>query len=415
MKFENVDIIDSLRQIMEIHTQHYKEDFELDEKLIQILADSSAAEDKHFLWMSRPNGTHILREREVYVEGSPDNRVWNFYHEQTNDPILAYAVTITDTEDGVIKGDLIELDYAAHVERSKLLTVSVDRLEVQFADDGTYFVPFKSSRRDIAKLEERHGKAISICYLPENKYELDMILRRERAKLNFRANTGNIQAHISAIAKEHQSQKLESEEAMLPPMAQPIYEAYLSVKDQHPKEMVCFEYNGYFELYGEDAIKAAPMLGAKLLHRPVDGTSIPVTGFKEAAWVAGSYKLWKHGEDVFLSKDGKTFKELKAADFIPVGAKLTVDNKPCRIESVDFAADKVVLTNLENRNKPTRIIESVAYIRSYVEDAGIAIYNTVPSKKEETKSIRQKLKSPQNGKNNRSEKPQIKKGKDMEI
>ena len=34
-------------------------------------------------------------------------------------------------------------------------------------------------------------------------------------------------------------------------------------------------------------------------------------------WVAGSHKLWKSGADVFLSKDGETFKELNGADYIP--------------------------------------------------------------------------------------------------
>ena len=47
---------------------------------------------------------------------------------------------------------------------------------------------------------------------------------------------------------------------------------------------------------------------------------------------SGSYKLWKSGVDVFLSKDGETFKELKAADYIPVGATLNVDG----IKSVSY-------------------------------------------------------------------------------
>ena len=63
---------------------------------------------------------------------------------------------------------------------------------------------------------------------------------------------------------------------------------------------------------------------------------MPVTGFREAAWVAASKKLWQSGADVFLSKDGETFKELKAADYIPVGATLNVDGIKCRIDAVDF-------------------------------------------------------------------------------
>ena len=101
MKFENIDLVDALRRIMDIHTQNYKEDFELDAGLLHSLAASQSSEDKHLLWMSRPNGTYLLPEREVYVEDSYENKVWEFYHEQTRDPILAYneEVSLTDITD----------------------------------------------------------------------------------------------------------------------------------------------------------------------------------------------------------------------------------------------------------------------------------------------------------------------------
>ena len=47
MKYENIDLIDALRRISDIHTEHYKEDFELDQKLIRDLAATHSAEDKH--------------------------------------------------------------------------------------------------------------------------------------------------------------------------------------------------------------------------------------------------------------------------------------------------------------------------------------------------------------------------------
>lgn len=104
MKFENIDLVDALRRIMDIHTQNYKEDFELDAGLLHSLAASQSSEDKHLLWMSRPNGTYLLPEREVYVEDSYENKVWEFYHEQTRDPILAYAVEIKGVEGDIVRG-----------------------------------------------------------------------------------------------------------------------------------------------------------------------------------------------------------------------------------------------------------------------------------------------------------------------
>ena len=39
---------------------------------------------------------------------------WKFHGEQTRDRILAYAVELTGRERGKIRGNLYELDYAAH-------------------------------------------------------------------------------------------------------------------------------------------------------------------------------------------------------------------------------------------------------------------------------------------------------------
>mgnify|MGYP002229009906 CR=1 FL=1 len=49
---------------------------------------------------------------------------------------------------------------------------------------------------------------------------------------------------------------------------------YEAVKKAHPDALVCFAQNGYFELYGKDAEKAAPLLGTKLLEKKVRGKPI---------------------------------------------------------------------------------------------------------------------------------------------
>ena len=275
MKFENIDLVDALRRIMDIHTQNYKEDFELDAGLLHSLAGSQSPVDKHLLWMSRPNGTYLLPEREVYVEDSYENKVWEFYHEQTRDPILAYAVEIKSVEGDTVRGDLIELDYAAHVERMQKLTVPVETVAVSFKDDATFYLPFRSYRREAIPLEEKHGKVVSVSYLPENATELDMILRRERFKTGFHAKTGSIEDHIHKLAVQHGvTEKL----GILPLEAQTAYNA---VKEAHPEAIVCFAQNGYFEIYGEDAKKAAPALGTKLLMKELEGGGQVAVGLQD--------------------------------------------------------------------------------------------------------------------------------------
>lgn len=370
MKFEDIDLIAALQKITDIHTENYKEDFELDRKLLQKLAVSDSGEDKHLLWMSRPSGTYLLREREVYIEDTFENKTWEFYHDQTSDPILAYALEITGTRDGTVIGNMVELDYAAHVERMKQLTVDVDRAAVTFSDDSTYYLPFKSYRREAVELEETHGKIRSIGFLPENEQELAMILRRERFKASYHAHPGNIDEHIRQLAVRHG--KAEEVLAVLPLAAQT---AYNEVKEAHPASIVCFAQNGYFEVYGEDAKKAAPILGSKLLMKELEGCSkVAVTGFRQEQWVAKAKKLWEHGNDVFLTQtgaDGKqeVVKDLRAEDFIPVGMVMGMDGKTVRVESVDFAANDVRLTDITDPKMPQTIHEMPAIVRIYVEEA----------------------------------------------
>lgn len=134
VRFEDVDLLGALSRIVDLHTQHYKEDFDLDKELISKLAVSDRSEDKQLLWMSRPCGTYTLREREVYLDGSHENKVWRFYQEQTNDPVLAYAISLKEVRDGKIFGNLYPLNYREHVERMKKLTCPIGNVAVAFAD-----------------------------------------------------------------------------------------------------------------------------------------------------------------------------------------------------------------------------------------------------------------------------------------
>lgn len=113
-KFEYMDIVTSLDAIMRQNTAFYQSDFEIDKEILQKAAASSNAEDKTLLWFSRPSGTHCFRERDVFLKDTAPYNTWKYYGEQTRDNILAYAVTITGSEDGKIKGNLYELDYPQH-------------------------------------------------------------------------------------------------------------------------------------------------------------------------------------------------------------------------------------------------------------------------------------------------------------
>lgn len=201
VKFENIDVLDALGKIMELHTKHYKEDFDLDKELIAKLAVSENTEDRRLLWMSRPCGTYTLRERDVYLQDSHENNVWNFYHEQTKDPILAYALNLKGIEDGKVTGDIYPLDYAAHVERTKLLTCPIAQVTVFFEDETSTTMPYAIRRQEINALMPEHGAPKFMYYAPESERELSIILGRERLKREHHASPGDFKEYLKKLER----------------------------------------------------------------------------------------------------------------------------------------------------------------------------------------------------------------------
>ena len=200
VRFEDVDLLGALSRIVDLHTQHYKEDFDLDKELISKLAVSERSEDKQLLWMSRPCGTYTLREREVYLEGSHENKVWRFYQEQTNDPVLAYAISLKEVRDGKIFGDLYPLNYREHVERMKKLTCPIGNVAVAFEDGNVITIPYQERRQFMNRLMPEHGAPKTMTYLPENEPELMIILKRERLKRSYHATAGNLEEYGLILA-----------------------------------------------------------------------------------------------------------------------------------------------------------------------------------------------------------------------
>ena len=106
-RFENVDVLAALEQLMRQNTAFHRDDYNTDKEIIGRAAASDNAEDKTLLWMSRPSGTYCFRESDVYLQGTPQHNTWKFYREQTRDRVLAYAVELTGKVRGVIRGSPI--------------------------------------------------------------------------------------------------------------------------------------------------------------------------------------------------------------------------------------------------------------------------------------------------------------------
>ena len=159
--------------------------------------------------MSRTCGTYCLWERDVYLQDSHENKVWRFYHEQTKDSILAYAIRLDGIQDGKATGCIWPLDYHAHVERVKLLSCAIEKVSVLFQDGTQAVFPYDSYMQQINMFKAEHGTSKCVTWLPESERELQTILRREHVKRDYHARPGNIQEYMDSLKKDTMRGKLE--------------------------------------------------------------------------------------------------------------------------------------------------------------------------------------------------------------
>lgn len=194
-KFEDVDVIASLEAIMKQNTGFYQSDFDIDKQIIAEKAANPNKEDKNLLWLSRPSGTYCFRERDVFISDTAPNNTWRFYKEQTRDHILAYAVELTGTEDGKIKGNLYELDYEKHYERVKNDTLVAGTVTLIY-EHGTREQP--ADRRFDGYPDPQLGKFERFEVQPKDPEALQSLLREEKESRD-KLKQGDFKEHIAAL------------------------------------------------------------------------------------------------------------------------------------------------------------------------------------------------------------------------
>ena len=194
-KFENVDVLDALEQIMRQNTAFYQSDFQIDKEIIQQAAASDRAEDRALLWMSRPSGTYCFRERDVFLKDTRQHNTWKFYGEQTRDHILAYAVEITGIEGGKVRGHLYELDYPQHFRHVKdcAQPVIANRL---FYERGQRDIP--ASQPFDGSPDQVYGDFLHYEAQPDKPDALRELLRQEQ-KSREPLKPGDFKARINAL------------------------------------------------------------------------------------------------------------------------------------------------------------------------------------------------------------------------
>lgn len=195
-KFEDVDVLSSLYEIMRQNTVHYQSDFNIDVKMIREAVRRGKPEDKQLLWFSCPSGTFCAPERTVFLKDTGAYNTWLFYGEQTRDKLLAYSVELTGVKDGRVKGNLYELDYPQHMAHVKRIALPVETITLTFPEGFKRQFNYNEYK---GAMDGRYGKVSEIHFEPGNEDQLQALLHQEHMNRE-RLAPGRIGEHIRQLA-----------------------------------------------------------------------------------------------------------------------------------------------------------------------------------------------------------------------
>ena len=180
-----------------------------------------------------------------------------------------------------------------------------------------------------------------------------------------------------------------AEEKAVEPTLQPLpldaANEYNALKERYPDALVGYEQYGNFEFYGEDAKRVSELLGSKLLEKETALGKVEVSGFPREQWVSQAMKLWKQGENVYLSgqqEDGthEQTKYFRKEEYLPVNTLIELDDREFRVDSVNFEQGTVSLQDMtlaKEARYPIFRTEPLEYIRHLYEQADVPMEEAV--------------------------------------
>jgi len=176
-KLLNVNVLDIMQRIVDRHTKHYKTDFNYDAETIKESVLKPKQEDRTFIWLCRVSGTWLLRERDVFIQGTRENNTLRFYAGQAEDAILVYAIEASATDGSDVYGNIYGLNYRDFHDRVKTSAVPAGSIVLHY-EHGQRIQP--PSEHFGFYPDKEFGKFKRYEFMPESQEQLETALQKEK-------------------------------------------------------------------------------------------------------------------------------------------------------------------------------------------------------------------------------------------
>ena len=173
----NTDIVKVMQGIVNSHVEHYQSDFELDIEVLKEAAGKPERTERIFVWLCRPCGTWLLREKNVFIKRTRENNTFCFYAEQTRDAVQCCVIEVHPLYGDTVRGNLFAFNYPEYYQHVKFMSVSAGSIVVDYANGSRILPP---EARIIAGPDYELGNFVSYRFVPESAEQLDIILQNEK-------------------------------------------------------------------------------------------------------------------------------------------------------------------------------------------------------------------------------------------
>ena len=176
---KNIDILAFLEKVVLRNTKSFQEDFQIDKKILAKALLAQELEERIFLWMSRPCGTWCFKECSVLIRDSTEHSTWTHYEGEA-EQIVAYRVTVTGQDNGILKGDVSSIDYKRQVLRVKENALPAETITLSFESGQTVTFQYEEVQNRFGRIKDQYGRILKIKYAPKDKQAFEALLSAER-------------------------------------------------------------------------------------------------------------------------------------------------------------------------------------------------------------------------------------------
>lgn len=173
----HTDILKVMQGIVNNHVEHYHSDFELDIEALKEAAWKKERTERIFVWLCRPCGTSLLREKDVFIKGTRENNAFCFYKEQTRDAIQCYVIEANSLDGDTVRGNFYAFDYPEYYQHVKAAAVPAGGIVVNY-EKGRRTLP--PSAHFESYPDDELGKFVSYKFVPESVEQLETVLINEK-------------------------------------------------------------------------------------------------------------------------------------------------------------------------------------------------------------------------------------------